>query len=86
MPHHSDKSTQPVQEQPLPSTKCSPRVPYTHTKFISDSCVNICSKSYDPAQNRCNEIIVCWLPCAIVADILCCVPMTFGCYTISKPN
>ena len=83
MPHHSDESSQAVQQQPQPSTKC---YPYTHTKFITDSCVNICNKPYDPAQNRCNEIIVCWCPCAFVADILCCVPMTFGCYTISKPN
>jgi hypothetical protein len=82
----SDTPSQLVEEQPQPSTKCSPRVPYTHTKFITDSCVSICNKPYDPAQNRCYEIIVCWIPCAIIADILCCVPMTFGCYTISKPN
>lgn len=47
MPHHSDESSQAVQQQPQPSTKC---YPYTHTKFITDSCVNICNKPYDPAQ------------------------------------
>ena len=82
-------SDQPVQQQPVqqqPRSKYSPRVPYTHTQFITESCIIICDEAYDPAQNRCEDIIICWYPCALVADILCCIPMTFGCYNISKPK
>ena len=79
---------QPVHHQPQQCIKCSPRVPYTHMQFITDSCVIICDPSlrhlYD--ESGCADIIVCWYPCALVADILCCLPMTFGCYTISKPD
>ena len=68
------------------SCYCKPRMPYTHITYLVDMCSTQCSKPYDPANNNCGCIGgLCWFPCALILDIVCCVPMTFGCYTIEPP-
>ena len=63
-----------------------PRMPYTHITYLIDMCSTQCSKPYDPANNNCGCVGgLCWFPCALFVDILCCIPMTFGYYTIEPP-
>ena len=65
--------------------KYYPRMPYTHITYLIDMCTIQCSKPYDPANNNCGDLALCWFPCALLIDILCCIPFTFGCYTIEPP-
>ena len=65
---------------------------YTHTQQSMDNCCIGCnkagigSKQHDPSQNSCKDCGLCCLPCALVLDILCCIPIIFGCYTVYKPE
>lgn len=65
---------------------------YTHVQKSIDNCCVGCdnsgigSKQHDPAQNSCNDCGLCCFPCALVLDILCCIPMIFGCYTVIPPE
>jgi len=37
---------------------------------------------------KCNNLVglfVC-MPCTIILDFTCCIPMTFGCYEINTPG
>ena len=62
--------------------KCVPRIPNTHTIELFEICYKEYQKPYDPANGSYKECAVCFLPCSLVADILCCIPMVFGCYKI----
>jgi hypothetical protein len=75
-----------TQYNPDFSMKCSPRVPYTHVNGTYDECIIGCNKPYDPANINSDSLALCYCPCALVLDILCCIPMIFGCYNLKDPN
>jgi hypothetical protein len=66
-----------------------PRFPYTHTEKTCDVCTLYASNFY-PNQNECShccsELALCWCPCALVLDILCCFPMIFGYCNVKHPK
>ena len=66
--------------------KCYPRIPNTHIHYLCDTCYIACDKAYDPAKPDNRDMALCLCPCALVLDILCCIPMTFGYYTITIPT
>ena len=72
--------------------KCVPRIPYTHVQQSIDNCCIGCDKpgigsnDHDPSQNSCKDFDLCCFPCSLVLDILCCIPMIFGCYIVKNPN
>jgi hypothetical protein len=68
------------------TNKCAPKIPYTHTNYLCSISYKECCKPYDPANGRCTVLSLCFVPCSLVLDILCCIPMTFGCYNITPPE
>jgi hypothetical protein len=72
--------------------KYAPRVPYTFTAQSCDYCCIGCdkagigSKHHDPSQNSCNDIALCCFPCSLLLDIVCSIPLIFGCLTLEKIN
>jgi hypothetical protein len=74
------------QKNPEFGIKCSPRIPYTHVNATYNECIISCNKPYDPAKNNCYNFTLCCCPCALVLDIICCIPMIFGCYNLQNPN
>ena len=77
------------------SPKCCdkhyPRCPYTHTEQACDYCCIGCDKpgigaaDHNPGDNSNSDCALCCLPCTIIADILCFIPMCLGCYNLDKP-
>ena len=73
--------------------KCciKPKYPYTFTEQACDYCCIGCDKpgigspKHDPGDNRCSDCALCCIPCTLVFDVICCIPMTFGCYELEKP-
>ena len=63
------------QKNPEFGIKCSPRIPYTHVNATYNECIISCNKPYDPAKNNCYNFTLCCCPCALVLDILFCIPM-----------
>lgn len=66
--------------------KCYPRIPILHVCYLCDTCHIACNKAYDPANPDNRYLALCLCPCALVLDILCCVPMIFGLYNITTPT
>lgn len=68
-----------------------PRCPYTFTEQALDYCCIGCDKpgiasaEHDPADNRCSDCAIVCVPCTIIVDILCCIPLIFGYITVDKP-
>ena len=71
-----------IEEQPT-KHKYYPRIPHTHTLEVCEICYREYSKIYDPDAFNYKECMLCFLPCSIIADIVCCIPMIFGCYTFN---
>ena len=65
------------QEQPINNSdeKHHCRVGYFYTFKAFHECGRICDRPH---------CIVCCIPCAIIADIFCCIPITFGCWVVEK--
>ena len=65
--------------------KYYPRLPYTHLNYLIDDCINMWKlPSIDlgvSSPHPTDKLIFCF-PCALVGDVLCCIPMIFGCYKI----
>jgi hypothetical protein len=89
------QSTETIQEE-QPRKTCSEcwekhhcRKGYFHTEQAFDECCIECdkpgigSKDFQGGSGNCP--LLC-LPCAIIADLFCCIPITFGYYTVEKPN
>ena len=81
-----------IQYIPVKKTWCQehkPRVPYTHTKKTYEMCC-IYSTHNKTTKNGCyqcySEISICFCPCALALDIICCIPMIFGYYTVNTPR
>ena len=72
------------------STKknCYLRIPNSHIHYLCETCYIECKKAYDPEKNIIynRDMALCLCPCALVLDILCCIPMIFGYYTITIPK
>ena len=68
------------------SNKCYPRIPATHINYLCETCYIECDKPYDPANPNNGYMALCLCPCALVLDIVCCIPMIFGYYTITVPT
>ena len=68
------------------TSKYYPRIPATHINYLCETCYIECDKPYDPANPDCSDMALCLCPCALVVDIICCIPMIFGCYTIILPT
>jgi hypothetical protein len=68
------------------SNKCYPRIPATHINYLCETCYIECNKPYDPAHPKNGDMALCLCPCALLADIVCCIPMIFGYYTITVPT
>jgi hypothetical protein len=69
-----------------------PRRPYTHTDYAFDMCCIGCdkpgigSKHHNPADNNCcSDCALFCCPCYLVMDIVCCIPMVFGCWIVEEP-
>ena len=64
------------------------RVGYFYTnQAIDEQCIEcekpgIGSKEFQGGSCNCP---MCCIPCTLVADIICCLPITFGCHTVKKP-
>ena len=69
-----------------------PRVPYTFTARSFDYCCIGCDKpgpgsmEHDPYNNACSDFALCCCPCTLVLDIVCSVPLIFGCLSLEKVN
>lgn len=68
-----------------------PRIPYTHCNKTYDVCClktinNDKSTFKDGCSTYCTEMALCCCPCALVLDIICCIPMIFGYCKVSYPN
>jgi hypothetical protein len=66
-----------------------PKVPYTHTKKTYDMCCIQTAKNHtsnDVCYQCFSEFSVCCCPCALALDIVCCIPMIFGYYTVNPPK
>jgi len=65
--------------------KYYPRLPYTHLSYLLDDCIKMWERpSIDlgiSSPHPTDKLIFC-CPCALVSDVLCCIPMIFGCYKI----
>lgn len=65
--------------------------PYTHTEKIYDLCCIGCDKpglgsqEHDPGDNSCSDCALVCIPCALLLDIFCYIPMCFNKYTVKKP-
>ena len=72
--------------------KYMPRFPYTFTAPACDNCCIGCDKPglgsilHDPHTNSCSDWALCCFPCTITRDILCSIPLIFGCLTLEKPT
>lgn len=72
--------------------KFMPRVPYTFTARSFDYCCIGCDKpgpgsmEHDPYNNACSDFALCCCPCTLVLDIVCSVPLIFGCLSLEKVN
>ena len=72
--------------------KYHPRCPYTHIALVTELCCIGCDKpgigsnEHDPYDNDCSDCAIFCCPCALVADVLCCIPMCFGFYNVTKPK
>ena len=73
------------------SSCCSnhyPRIPYTHTQEACDKCESICDEpglgSSEFKGGNMNDCPLCCIPCTLISDIICCIPMLFGCYNIKR--
>jgi hypothetical protein len=78
------QANEPIEE--TQEKKCVTRIPNTHIHYLCDTCYIACNKPYDPAKPDNRDMALCLCPCALVLDILCCIPMTFGCYNIEIPT
>ena len=69
-------------------SKHYPRCPYTFTHQACDDCYAGCNEpgigSSNFQGNSCGTCSLVCLPIHIFRDILCCVPMIFGCFIIEK--
>ena len=67
-----------------------PRVPYTYTERACDDCCDGCdkpgigSKNHDPNDNSCDDCALICVGCTSILDIICCIPMVFGCWIVEK--
>ena len=68
------------------TNKCYPRIPNTHINYLCETCYIECGKPYYPAKPNHGDMALCLFPCALVADIMCCVPMIFGYYNVILPT
>lgn len=96
------QSSQPIDQQPTSNEKqcCNsckncwknhhPRIGYFYTTKACDKCMEVCDRpgigSKDFQGGKSDECPLCCLPCTIIADILCCIPITFGCFTVENNN
>ena len=68
-----------------------PRCPYTHSEQACDYCCIGCDKegigsqNHNPYNNSNSDCALICIPCTLVADILCCPFMVFGCYNVTNP-
>ena len=62
-----------------------PRIPYTHVNYAFDICCISCEETYKNPKSLFGDLALCLCPCAFLADILCCIPMIFGLYTLKSP-
>ena len=82
-------------EQNTKTSRCCkeghPKCPYTYTQHTIDSCCIGCDKpgigspEHNPSDNSCSDCALFYCPCALVLDIFCFVPMSFGYCLIEKP-
>ena len=66
--------------------KCYPRIPNTHVHYLFENTCIACSKPYDPASPNIDDCSLILCPCALVLDVVCCIPMIFGLYNITLPT
>lgn len=78
--------------QPKNTSKCSITFcPYTHTEKIVDLCCIGCDKpglgaqDHDPGDNSCSDCALVCVPCTLLLDIICYIPMCLNKYTVQKP-
>ena len=80
------------QENEKKECKCKCKFPYTHIQQQFDYCMIGCDKpgvgsnEYNPSEKSCSDNALCCCPCGLVLDILCFIPMCFGCYNLKNPN
>ena len=69
--------------------KYKPRCPkQTHSGCLYSIAIDDCNARDDRKYCKCNSLVglfVC-MPCTIILDVTCCIPMTFGCYEINTPG
>ena len=77
---------------PIKKTWCQehkPYVPYTHSQKTYDTCCIYSTHKSNSQTNCCyqcySEIAMCFCPCALTLDIVCCIPMILGYYTVDSP-
>lgn len=63
-----------------------PRIPDTHINYLCETCYIECDKPYDPANQNYGDMALCCCPCALILDIICCIPLICGCYNITIPK
>ena len=75
-----------------PKSKCTCTFcPYTHTEKVYDLCCIGCDKpglgsvDHDPGDNSCNDCALLCLPCALILDFFCYIPMCLNKYTVTRP-
>lgn len=61
-------------------------IPNTHINYLYQTCYINCNKPYDPANPNNGDLALCLCPCALVADIVCCIPIIIGCWNIKNPS
>ena len=65
--------------------------PYTHIEKTCDLCCIGCdkpglgSKDHNPYDNSCTDCALCCFPFAVIADLLCYIPMCLNQYHVEKP-
>jgi len=89
--------TQHVGTQPEDSKchKCwkihHPRLPNTYTEQAFAYCCIGCDKpgigsmAHDPSNNSNSDCALCCIPCTIVVDVLCFIPMCMGYINVEIP-
>ena len=69
-----------------------PRKPYFHVEQQFDYCCIGCDKpgvgsmEHNPGNNSCGDCALIFCPCALLMDIICCIPIVFGYWTVQNPN
>ena len=66
------------QEQPINKVnekKHHCRIGYFYTCKAYHECGRMCDRPH---------CIICCIPCAIIADVFCCIPITFGFWVVEK--